>query len=82
MTRSGTTYSIATQVLVIFVIRAWQSISQLMQFLADGGFAEPWPRTAWCAPMTAGQVLDFTIRYMPSDQWIGTDYHIQIKPTA
>ena len=34
------------------------------------------------ARVTAGQVLDFTFRYMPGDQWIGADYRIQIKAAA
>jgi hypothetical protein len=32
--------------------------------------------------MTAGQLLDFTFRYMPGDRWIGADHRIQIKPAG
>lgn len=29
------------------------------------------------ARMRAGEMMDFTFRYMPDDNWIGADYHIQ-----
>jgi hypothetical protein len=31
------------------------------------------------APVMAGQTLDFTLRRMPADHWVGQDYHFQIK---
>jgi glucoamylase len=34
------------------------------------------------APIMAGQVLDFTFRNMPSGNWIGVDYRLQIKSSA
>jgi hypothetical protein len=34
------------------------------------------------APIMAGQVLDFTFRLMPGDNWIGVDYHLQIESSA
>jgi glucoamylase len=34
------------------------------------------------ARMMAGQTVDFTFRYIPGDNWIGMDYHLQIKSSA
>jgi glucoamylase len=34
------------------------------------------------ADTMAGQVLDFTFRSMPGDNWVGVDYHVKIKSSA
>ncbi len=34
------------------------------------------------APTMAGQVLDFTFRSVSGDNWVGVDYHVQIKSSA
>jgi glucoamylase len=34
------------------------------------------------ARMIAGQRVDFTYRYIPSDWWIGVDYRVEVMSTA